>query len=555
MTADTFPVTPGAAFSSGSGFLAKVNASGSQLEYATAIPGTTPASIVVDNQGNLYFAGIGVSSFPATPGAYQSQYPVIANTYVDDRTVAGRLNSTGSTLLWGTYISDSLGPSDGAAIAVDASGNVLVAGTDYGADGNIGELSAFLSKLSPDGSTLLSTTVFGSASVSGMKLSASGDIYIGVGAAVQNFPVTAPGFGVPVPPPVMDVFPNFLLHVAADGQTLVSSIYLPFFLPQQAGVGLDVDAAGNVYVTGTLYTPGTLTAGPGAFESAASGSDLVVTKITPADEIVGITYLGGSADDYAIALAAEQDGSVVVAGITSAPASLGLPSSLSATFVANFFPAITIENAASYVANSLVPGELVAIQGYGIGPAQGVPSPAATNVGGVQVYFGETAAPISYAQSNQINVQTPWELAGGSSTTITILSNGAQAGSATVPIVPALPGVFDIVNANGSINSPSSPARGGDVVSIFGTGGGMINPPGITGMSWPFPPLSFLTLPVSVTVGGEATTILYAGSAPTLDSGYFQINLQLPSALASGTQILSVTIDGVSSAPVAVTIQ
>jgi uncharacterized protein (TIGR03437 family) len=67
--------------------------------------------------------------------------------------------------------------------------------------------------------------------------------------------------------------------------------------------------------------------------------------------------------------------------------------------------------------------------------------------------------------------------------------------------------------------------------------------------------VSTLTQPVSATVGGEGAGVLYSGSAPTLESGLFQINLQLPADLTAGEQFLCVTIDGVTSAPAAISIQ
>jgi uncharacterized protein (TIGR03437 family) len=111
------------------------------------------------------------------------------------------------------------------------------------------------------------------------------------------------------------------------------------------------------------------------------------------------------------------------------------------------------------------------------------------------------------------------------------------------------------VNSDGSFNSPSNPARPGDYVSVFGTGGGATSPPGLTGNSWPLAPLSVLTQPVSAAVGAEAAGVLYSGSSPTLESGLFQINVRLPSDLTAGAQFLSVTVGGVTSAPAAISIQ
>jgi uncharacterized protein (TIGR03437 family) len=82
-----------------------------------------------------------------------------------------------------------------------------------------------------------------------------------------------------------------------------------------------------------------------------------------------------------------------------------------------------------------------------------------------------------------------------------------------------------------------------------------MNPPGITGALWPLAPLSLLPPPVSATVATEAAGVLYAGSAPTLESGLFQINVRLPMDLTAGAQFLSVAVGGVTSAPAAISIQ
>jgi uncharacterized protein (TIGR03437 family) len=82
-----------------------------------------------------------------------------------------------------------------------------------------------------------------------------------------------------------------------------------------------------------------------------------------------------------------------------------------------------------------------------------------------------------------------------------------------------------------------------------------MSPPGITGALWPRAPLSLLPPPVSAAVGVDAADVLYSGSAPTLESGLFQINVRLPADLTAGAQFLSVTIGGVISAPAAISIQ
>jgi len=571
-----FPVTPGSAFAGSvpvGGFViswvAKLNASATQLNYSTLIPGTYVVSIAVDGVGSLYFTGFwdgyGAGLFPATPGAFQTA-PLIPATASDSETVVGKLNPSGSTLAYGSYLSGALGGSTGAAIVVDAVGEAIVTGStsasDFPATGQFSSNSAnlYLTKFSADGSSLIYSTLLGGpAGSTAMKTDAGGNIYILSEAEGPIFPLAGTGFGV-TPPALGNS--NYLLRVSADGSTVLGATYLPFQLDSYAG--LDVDSVGNAYISGETPTPAVLPfqMAAGAFQTSdgavsAGQYDGVIIKIAPAGQIAGSTYFGGSEGATPITLAAERDGSVVVVG--GAPSldflGLALPPTSSIFFAANIFPAITVENSASFVANTAVPGELASIQGYGIGPGIGVSAAPANTLGGVQVYFDNFAAPITYAQAGQINVQVPWEIAGQSITQVRIMSNGALAGSVAVPVGAALPGIFAINNSDGSPNSSSNPARPGDFVTIYGTGGGTTNPPGVTGGAWPLAPLSLLTQPVSATVGGEAAPVLYQGSAPTLESGFFQINVRLPPDLPSGVQLLSVTISGVTSVPVAISIQ
>ena len=544
-----FPVTGGAAFPAPpppgniSSFLAKLNPSGTQLEFATFIPATIEA-IALDSAGNIYFAGADSPAvpFPTTAGAFQK---VPSNS--NGNAVVGELNASGTALLYGTYLSGSQGLSNAVGIAVDAAGNALVGGSttasDFpatagvyvaGANGNL-----FLAELKPDGSGLIYSHLLGAAVAGGMKVSASGDVYFAGNGAVSAWPSASAPFGGL---PASGGYNDFLFHLNSANSMSISAIDLPFVLSAVPGT-LDVDSAGDACV----LAYGMVTTTAGSFQPAPlndGAGQILVAKVTPAGQVAGATYAGLLAINSVTVIASGPDGSVVVAG------------DMAAGYAAeNFFPAITIGNAASYAANAAVPGEIVAIQGYGIGPSTGVTSAPINLLSGVQVYFDNFPAPVFYAQAEQINVQVPWEIAGQAATQLKIVYNGAPAGAATLPVAPALPGIFFIENADGSLNSPSHPARRGDYVALYGTGGGAMSQAGVTGAVWPLAPLSYLTQPVSVTVGAEAAQFLYGGSAPTLDSGFFQINAGLPSDLTPSVQLLFVTIGGVNSVPVPISIQ
>ncbi|HML16225.1 MAG TPA: SBBP repeat-containing protein, partial [Bryobacteraceae bacterium] len=77
----TFPVTAGAAFTdsaNGGGFVAKLNAAGTQLVYSTLLPVNAPAvAMAIDPAGEAYIASThaGSQPFPTTPGAFQAAPP------------------------------------------------------------------------------------------------------------------------------------------------------------------------------------------------------------------------------------------------------------------------------------------------------------------------------------------------------------------------------------------------------------------------------------------------------------------------------------------------
>lgn len=105
-----------------------------------------------------------------------------------------------------------------------------------------------------------------------------------------------------------------------------------------------------------------------------------------------------------------------------------------------------------------------------------------------------------------------------------------------------------ILNENGSLNSASNPAHAGSVVAIFGTGGGPLDPAGVTGDISPLKPLGHLTLPVFVQLDGNDVEVVYSGTAPTLNSGFFQIHFRLPLVVSpSGSHFVGVKIGTQSS--------
>lgn len=205
------------------------------------------------------------------------------------------------------------------------------------------------------------------------------------------------------------------------------------------------------------------------------------------------------------------------------------------------------ENAANFQDGPVAPGELVTLWGLRFGPATGAPlqfdsaRKIATTLSGVRVFFDELPAPILYAQSEQINVQVPWELAGKTTAQMHVEYNGVSTRTGNVILQPSAPALFPakygapqgaIINQDGSANSPTNPAPAGSVISIYGTGGGVTNPASVTGGLAPIRPKTTLELPTTVIIDDTLSVAAdYAGVAPTFISGLMQINFRIPQSL------------------------
>ena len=226
-------------------------------------------------------------------------------------------------------------------------------------------------------------------------------------------------------------------------------------------------------------------------------------------------------------------------------------------------------NAASYGAGGVAPGEIVAIYGDRLGQTS-VVSGTVTNAkfntvaGATRVLFDGIAAPMIYSSEKQVAAIVPYGVAGKSSTQIAVEVGGVKGAAVGVPVVSSLPGIFTIdssgkgqaavLNENGTLNSSSNPAATGSIVVIYLTGEGQTTPLGDDGTLAVGATLAKPILPVSVSIGGNAAEILYAGAAPGAVAGLMQINArisQLTPPLSNSAVIVKI---GENSSPVGVTI-
>lgn len=167
-----FPdVTPGAFQTLSTGdndaFALEMNPTGTALVYGTLIGGSGSDlgyGIAVDADGNAYVSGSTASTdFPVTPGAFQTTY---GGGSAD--TFAVKLNSTGTSLVYSTYLGGSNSEAPGNHLALDTFGNVYLTGETLSADFPIqngfrpyGGGDPFITMLNPTGTGLVYSSYLG----------------------------------------------------------------------------------------------------------------------------------------------------------------------------------------------------------------------------------------------------------------------------------------------------------------------------------------------------------------------------------------------------------
>lgn len=285
-----FPTTPGAfdrSYNGGGGdaFVSKLSASGSSLLYSTFLGGPQydfGRGIAVDSGRRAYVTGSASTGFPTTAGAYDTSYNGGRDAFV------AKVNPTGSSLVYSTYLGGSGGQSadEAEAIGLDRLGSTYVTGRagsasfpttrgsfDRRYDGGGGD--AFVAKVSPSGRALayssflggddldfgrgIAVDVRGRACVTGAT---SSELHTTVGALDRSY--NGGGY---------DAFATWL---SQSGSALLYSTYLG------GGAGdwgnAVALAGGSAYLTGTTWSSGFPRSANG-FDRNRNGADAFVTKL------------------------------------------------------------------------------------------------------------------------------------------------------------------------------------------------------------------------------------------------------------------------------------
>ncbi len=299
-------------------FVSKISADGQTLLYATYLGGGGNGAasdygtgIAVDANDNAWVVGLTTSNdFPITANAYLSFCNPVAqgfsfSTNSNFGEISGcignntrsvflvQLNPTGTTELYGTFLSGS-GDAATAQIVLDATGNIYVAGSEYfGAAGTPafvfanngafnypttasayqtivlggGSYSAFVTKLTADGKSLLYSTMFGGPyqhTFNNALAVNAGKIFIGGYTRDPSLPTTAGALSRTCPSAGSTAAGPKTICDSGAGQAFVAE-----FDPAKSGAASLVF---STYLNGSSLTQGNETSQVNALAADAAGN-------------------------------------------------------------------------------------------------------------------------------------------------------------------------------------------------------------------------------------------------------------------------------------------
>ena len=201
----------------------------------------------------------------------------------------------------------------------------------------------------------------------------------------------------------------------------------------------------------------------------------------------------------------------------------------------------------------------------GVGQSNGLPLPQQLN--GTQVLLGNQPLPILYTSTGQLNVQVPYTVPVNTQYQLTVQHGNTLSVPQSLVVAQAQPGIFT-VNQQGTgqgsivksdqvtLAQPGTPAAVGETVVIYCTGLGAVTPAVKEGSPAPTtPPLSTTVNTVTVTIGGKAAQVAFAGLTPGY-AGLYQVNVVVPAGITTGDSVpVVLSVAGQDSPPVTMAVR
>ncbi|MEO6589664.1 MAG: Ig-like domain-containing protein, partial [Pyrinomonadaceae bacterium] len=322
-------------------FVTKINPAGTALVYSTYFGGRNGSEIgtgaAVDASGNVLLSGTTAANDLPMVNAYQTAFGGTDDAF------AAKLNSTGSAIIYSTYLGGNNTDTGGKIALNQTTGDAVFAGTSSSPNFPT-TVGAYKQKLcdSPQncsgifysGSYIVKLTATGSAVYSTLFDMGISDVTLD---ASDNATVGGTSGLVPPTPGAYQTansggIDGFIAKLNPGGNTLVFGTFLGGGLQSDRVKSIAIDSSGSIYAAGQTQNVGFPTTA-GAFDQTHNGGeDGFVTKFNPAGSaLVFSTFLGGGAKDEPFGIALGTDNSPFIAGETTSAATFPLKNSINGT--------------------------------------------------------------------------------------------------------------------------------------------------------------------------------------------------------------------------------
>lgn len=302
--ASDFPVTSGALQpaipSRESGFVTKMNATGTALIYSTFLGGSNSTAVyamAIDGLGNAYVTGAtAANDFPEV-NPLQGPIPPGGTPGIDQgpacTTFVSKVNPSGTALVYSTligqlFLEGSFQPDPGGhGITIDGTGNAYVTGSISAAFPLVNPLSTtgggYTLKINPAGSALIfSTAGYGGGA---LALDPSGNLWVPSAYSVEQGMLVEQGT---------------VAQLKGDGSQVLATrtVVNPFSSSVSENCcvfsGFATDSSGNLYMAGGNYGAPVVLSHPLLSVAPASGINGFVARLSPTGN--GVAYGVASAN-------------------------------------------------------------------------------------------------------------------------------------------------------------------------------------------------------------------------------------------------------------------
>jgi hypothetical protein len=334
---DDYPTTPGAVqeeffgdrnwrnnlYGKQNGFVTKLSPEGSEIIWSTYYGNDSWGffrDIDIDDEGNVYGILNAVRNKPI--GIDGDSFDNTHNGGTD--MVAVKFSSDGSRVEWASYIGGSDDDQGGPSIKVGADKSVYVCGgtrsndmpitegavqENYGGDGDM-----YVARFSPDGSSLIYCTYFGSTGTEvtethGLFVDHLGQAYVACGTTSFDIATTPNAHK-----PTTSTRDCLLFKLSNDGKELMACTYFGGSEGEHPE-GLHVDKDQNLYFGGETVSTDLPTTQNAPFKNFMGETDAYVAKLNPDfSELEFCSFYGGNAKESVRAFAVDDNGKICISG-------------------------------------------------------------------------------------------------------------------------------------------------------------------------------------------------------------------------------------------------